>query len=251
MIGDRAAVFQNIPRNRPAGGDFAADQLAVIRSRGLLGRFSPEQADEVIRRARLVHFPSGRISFPDRDGTRLFVVVSGVLRYYLSTDEGRQLTVKYVGEGDGVGALMTIGPGLSTGIQAIEPSLLLELDMTHLMALADQQSGVSAALLAESVGALRAAYRALARSAFGSVRSRLAGDLVERARAAGQLEPGGQLRVTQQALADATGSVREVVARALRELRRAGVIETNHLRVRILDPDALIAESRRATRKTA
>jgi len=51
------------------------------------------------------------------------------------------------------------------------------------------------------------------------------------------------VRVTQQALADATGSVREVVARALRELRLQGVIESNPSGVTILRVEALVAEA--------
>ena len=47
------------------------------------------------------------------------------------------------------------------------------------------------------------------------------------------------MAVTQQSLADATGSVREVVARALRELRREGAIATADDGLTILDPDAL------------
>ena len=227
----------------------AADRLASARRRGLLSRLPPDLADEVVERGRLVHFASGGMSLPDRDGGRVYVVASGLLRFYLSTDEGRQLTVNYVGPGDAVGALLMIGSGLSTGIQAIEPSLLLQLDMPHLLALADRQPEVSAALRDESIECLRTAYRSLATSAFGSVKLRVARDLVERARASGRLEPGARIRVTQQALADAAGSVREVVARALRELRQDGVIETNHTQVVILDADRLLAHARGAARK--
>jgi CRP/FNR family transcriptional regulator len=47
------------------------------------------------------------------------------------------------------------------------------------------------------------------------------------------------LIVTHQSLADATGSVREVVARALRNLRDEGVIATDVGRITILNPEAL------------
>jgi CRP-like cAMP-binding protein len=47
------------------------------------------------------------------------------------------------------------------------------------------------------------------------------------------------LSVTHQSLADATGSVREVVGRALAKLRDEGVIATGVGRVTILDPEAL------------
>ena len=50
-------------------------------------------------------------------------------------------------------------------------------------------------------------------------------------------------RVSQQELANAVGSVREVVARVLRELRVAGVIATAADRIVILDATRLYAES--------
>jgi CRP/FNR family transcriptional regulator len=49
--------------------------------------------------------------------------------------------------------------------------------------------------------------------------------------------------VSQQELADAAGSVREVVARALRDLRVAGIVATAADSVVILDPARLYAES--------
>jgi CRP/FNR family transcriptional regulator len=49
--------------------------------------------------------------------------------------------------------------------------------------------------------------------------------------------------VSQQELADAVGSVREVVARVLRDLRIAGVVATSADRVVIVDAARLYAES--------
>jgi CRP/FNR family transcriptional regulator len=49
--------------------------------------------------------------------------------------------------------------------------------------------------------------------------------------------------VSQQELADAAGSVREVVGRALRDLRTAGIVATAADSVVILDPARLYAES--------
>jgi CRP/FNR family cyclic AMP-dependent transcriptional regulator len=56
--------------------------------------------------------------------------------------------------------------------------------------------------------------------------------------------PGQELaaRVSQQELADAVGTVREVVVRVLRELRTDGVVRTERDRIVLLDPDRLIQE---------
>ena len=63
-------------------------------------------------------------------------------------------------------------------------------------------------------------------NAFGSVRQRVAAHLLDLA--SDRQRPGGRLvaHVSQQELADAAGSVREVVARALRDLRVAGIVAT-------------------------
>ena len=50
-------------------------------------------------------------------------------------------------------------------------------------------------------------------------------------------------RVNQQEVADAVGSVREVVARALRELRERGLIETARDKIIVLDPLRLSQEA--------
>ena len=71
------------------------------------------------------------------------------------------------------------------------------------------------------------------------VRVRVARDLLERAKMSGPLVAGLHLAVTQQSLADATGSVRELVARALRELRQEGAVATADDGITVLDPDVL------------
>ena len=76
-------------------------------------------------------------------------------------------------------------------------------------------------------------------NAFGTVRQRVALHVLDLA--SEQQGPSGPLvaSVTQQELADAVGSVREVVARVLRELRAAGLLATTAAGVRVLDATGL------------
>jgi CRP/FNR family transcriptional regulator, cyclic AMP receptor protein len=90
---------------------------------------------------------------------------------------------------------------------------------------------------------LRRAYRTMAGNTFATVRTRVARDLLERAFEAAAQPPRAHVRVTQQDLADATGSVREVVTRALRELRLQGLIQTDQSWITILDRAGLIREA--------
>jgi CRP/FNR family transcriptional regulator, cyclic AMP receptor protein len=49
--------------------------------------------------------------------------------------------------------------------------------------------------------------------------------------------------IGRQELADAVGSVREVVVRALRELRQAGLLETRRDGITLLDPERLMRKA--------
>jgi CRP/FNR family transcriptional regulator len=69
--------------------------------------------------------------------------------------------------------------------------------------------------------------------AYQKLDQRLARLLVERAGA------GGNVRVTHQALADALGSVREIVTRLLRNFEDRGWVELGRERVSLVDRAAL------------
>jgi CRP/FNR family transcriptional regulator, cyclic AMP receptor protein len=219
------------------------EAVRAARSRGFLARLSPDFVEEITQGGTAIYYPQGSVSFPSHEGANPAVVVSGMLRYLLSTAGGRQITIRYIGVGDLVGTVVPRGSGLSTTFQAVEPSVLLHLDRVRMQAAVGDRPEFAWELVEEMAIRLRFAYSALAATAFTSVRARVARDLVERARAGGRLETGALLPVTQQALADATGSVREVVARAIRELRTAGVITTDADGIRIKNLQRLEAEA--------
>ncbi len=203
----------------------------IIPQRGFLSGLPPKVVDEIIESAPLVRYPAGSKTFAVGPS----VVLSGLLGYVLWNPDGRRITIRYVAEGDLVGTVAAPGPALTTAVHVIEPAVLLHLDPARLEAVAKRHQEVYLALVEELTRRLRSAYRALSSRSFGSVRSRVARDLVERASANGGLHQGLRVKVTQQSLADATGTVREVVARSLRELRREGLVATDHSGVTILD----------------
>lgn len=79
-------------------------------------------------------------------------------------------------------------------------------------------------------------------SAFATVRQRLARHLLDLA-SASPTSPVLLVETTQQELADAAGTAREVVVRALRQLRETGLVRTGREGVAILDPERMAAEA--------
>ncbi len=74
---------------------------------------------------------------------------------------------------------------------------------------------------------------------FGNIRERLAYDFLDRA-CVEQIRTGSlTFKTTHEELADAIGTSREVVSRAIGELRRAGIVATTPGRVAVTDPERL------------
>jgi CRP/FNR family transcriptional regulator, cyclic AMP receptor protein len=217
--------------------------LSALSDKGFLATITTDLAAELIGSGSLVHHRRGSGLVPKYDAPWAAVVVSGVLRLYLPAPGGRQVTIRYVRAGDLVGSMDTGSSQLRPEVEAIEPTAVLHLDVARIERPAWHKLEFSLALTSELTNRLVHVYRVLASTAFGTVRSRVARDLLERAGIEQAPRTVAQVRVTQQALADATGSVREVVARALRELRLLGVIESDGSRVTILRVDRLIDEA--------
>ena len=182
---------------------------------------------------------------PHRTG----LVVSGLLRMYVGSTEGRQVNFRYAGPGYFLGAAATVGNHrvpVAAGVEAVTDSRVLYLNQEQLRALARSEIEVAWALLEQMVVYQRDVIQVLAGTAFGSIRQRVAMHLLNLGTTHGEGSPAdGPLTapVTQQTLADAVGTTRETVARALSELREAGAIGTGRNEIVLLRPEQLAAET--------
>jgi CRP/FNR family transcriptional regulator len=179
--------------------------------------------------------------------SRTLLVVRGLLRVFMGSPEGRQVTVRYAREGDVLGIAVLVGGPADVGVQALAESSLFRIDARMLTAAAHRDARVSWALAEELNRRLYASLQQTAVNAFGSVRQRVAAHLLDLASA--QQPAQGRLvaRVSQQELADAVGSVREVVARVLGDLRLRGLLATAPDSISILDAAGLYDQSWHAT----
>jgi CRP/FNR family transcriptional regulator len=206
--------------------ELPADLIGRLRAEG-------ERAD----------YPAGTTVYRAGDDPRAAVVVLGLIRVFLSSSEGRQVTVRYARPGDVLGIAVLVGGPAGTSVQAVEPSSVFRISARTLTEAARRDPRVSWAIAKELNRRLYGVLEQTAVNAFGSVRQRVAAHLLDLA--SDSQRPRGRLQahVSQQELADAAGSVREVVARSLRDLRVAGIVATTADSVVILDPARLHAVS--------
>ena len=212
-------------------------------ARSFLAGLPPELVGRLRDEGERADYPAGTTVYRAGSAPRAALVVRGLLRVFLTSAEGRQVTVRYARPGDVLGIAVLVGGPASTGVQAVEPSGVFRISARTLTAAARNDPRVGWAIAEELNRRLYEVLEQTAVNAFGSVRQRVAAHLLDLASA--RQGPDGRLvaHVSQQELADAAGSVREVVARALRDLRVAGIVATAADSVVILDAARLYAES--------
>ena len=218
-------------------------QVDDALARSFLADLPPELVGRLRAEGELADYPAGTTVYRAGSAPRAALVVAGLLRVYLMSVEGRRVTVRYARPGDVLGIAVLVGGPAGTGVQAVEPSSLFRISARALTAAARTDPWVCWTIAEELNRRLYDTLEQTAVNAFGSVRQRVAAHLLDLASV--QQHPRGRLaaRVSQQELADAAGSVREVVARVLRDLRAAGIVATTADSVVILDAARLYAES--------
>jgi CRP/FNR family transcriptional regulator len=213
---------------------------AVARS--FLRRLPAELVARLTAEGERADYPAGTTIYRAGADPRAVLVVHGLVRVYMRSAEGRQVTVRYARPGDVLGIAVLVGGPANVDVQVLAPSSLFRLSSRTLNAAGRRDARVAWAMAEELSRRLYETLQQTAINAFGSVRQRVAGHLLDLASA--QQHPRGRLvaHVSQQEIADAVGSVREVVARVLRDFRIAGIVATSTDSVLILDAARLHRE---------
>jgi len=221
--------------NRPT---HTFDELALEGlGGGFLFALPREAAERLLAEAIRINVPAGAIIYRGDESPRLIVVITGLLRVFLTSADGRQVTVRYARSGDVAGLALVVGGPAPESIQAMTSSFVVALRVDALRALLATDPGVASACAEELTRQLYRALDDISEQAFLSIRQRLVRQLLLLATAG----PGRDLVVHagQQELADAIGSVREVVTRNLHQLHQEGLIDISRDEVALRDLVAL------------
>jgi CRP/FNR family transcriptional regulator, cyclic AMP receptor protein len=186
-------------------------------------------------------FPPGSIVIRPDGPPAAYLLETGLARTYWNVPDGRQATMAFAHPTELVGVTSITGEPPWLFLQVITESRMTILDINAVRKLAATDVEISTAVGAHLLRRLREAYRLIAVRTLGNIKERVAYDLLDRA-AQSQLVVGRlEVRATQADLADSVGSSREVMSRALRELRVEGIVETAPGVIRVLDPTRLAA----------
>ena len=220
--------------------DRLSDDERTAIAASSLGSLPQEVIAELTAGAKRLHMPA-RSTFhhEGEDSPHLELVLAGLVRVQVSATDGRTLTVRYGRHGALLG-VATLYAEISRpfGIQALSDSELLGFQPAIVRGWADRDPRVARALLTETSERVLSFVAEFSGHAFANVRQRIARHLLDLA--SDHQRPGELVApISQQELAEAVGTVREVVVRVLREFREAGVVQTGRDGIVLREPERL------------
>lgn len=207
----------------------------------LLGLLSEEARKRLLLGSHSVVLPAGTVTYDPPQQAVADVVESGLVRVFVSSADGRQASFAYVHGRAFYGAPTIVGVAMPTGAHTLTETTLTRLDPRHVAALFEEDLEVAKALAFVMASRIAQAARLVTVRSLGSVRERLAYDLLERA-SEQQLRGGtSSFYVTHEELAESIGTAREVISRTVAVLRREGVVHAGHGLVEVRDVERLAA----------
>ncbi|MBS0450407.1 MAG: Crp/Fnr family transcriptional regulator [Proteobacteria bacterium] len=179
-------------------------------------------------------FAANAILINEGDSTNsLYVVLTGRVKAYASSEDGREVVLAEYGPGEYFGELSLDGSRRSASIQALEPCTCRVVQGQELQAFLTEHPQFGAHLTRKLIHMVRRLTDQVRSLALQDVYSRVVALLDEFS------EPAGTERVlrhklTQQDIADRVGASREMVNRVMKELAAGGYVTQREGRIVLL-----------------
>jgi len=156
----------------------------------------------------------------------LYVVISGILRIYLTAEDGREATINLLEDGEVIGEIALLdGLPRSAGVAALTPAKLIFIPREPFLDLLGTSTKLARQIILMLCERLRAANAQVDQAIFHDLRHRLLVLLRQLAVIHGRVERDVSivdLDLTQGALAQMLGASREAVNKQLRALAKEG-----------------------------
>lgn len=189
---------------------------------------------EISAYMQLREYQRGDVLFWEADPCDgLHIIQTGSAKIYRLSPQGRQYIVRILQEGDTFAEVPAFDGGTNpVNVDALESCRVWVIESQKLRSLIATHPVFAQKVLANFGDMLRNLVRMVSEMAFYQVTHRLARLISEHAE-----EP--RPHWTQEQLAAQLGTVREVVARSLKELERSGAIRIEDRRIHIADDSVL------------
>jgi len=212
-----------------------SEKINTLRENAYFTNLPEPLLKEVAQHMQQREYQRGDILFWEADpGDGLYILESGSAKIFRLSPQGRQYIVRIIQEGDTFAEVPAFDGGLNpVNVEALETSRVWVIDGEKLRSLVTLYPAFTKKVLENFGEMLRNLVRNVSEMAFYQVTHRLARLISE------QQSEESPPHFTQEQLAAQLGTVREVVARSLKELERSGAIRIEDRRIHIADDQVL------------
>ncbi len=212
------------------------EKILALHANIYFDHLNESQLQEISKHIRLRGFLRGETLFFEGDPCAgLHILQTGCVKLFRISPHGRQYIVRLLQEGDTFGEVAVFDDKDNpVNAEAIEPSRVWVIEPGFIRMMVATNPDFAQKVINNLSGNLRMLVHAISEMAFYQVTHRLArliSTLPEN-----ELNDEIAPHMTQEQLAFRLGTVREVVARSLRELERSGAIQTGNRRITIANP---------------
>lgn len=228
------------------------DVRTVLAQVALFENLPSTTLDALAREARLKHLSLGEILFLEgSEPEGLHVIAEGAIKLFKTSETGREQILVVERRHAPIGEVPLFdGHPLPATAMAVEPATIIFIPRPSFERLTREHPEMTGNIVRVLARRLRSLINLVEELSLKEVSGRLARVLLEEADAVqpGATRPSYALRATNQELASAIGTVRELVSRTLGRFRDAGWIELAGRHITILDRAALEDEMARGKR---
>lgn len=209
-------------------------RIGTLQGNVYFSELSEPLLKEISVHMQLREYQRGDVLFWEADPCDgLHIIQNGSAKIYRLSPQGRQYIVRILQEGDTFAEVPAFDGGMNpVNVEALENCRVWVIDGQKLRSLIAAHPVFAQKVLANFGDMLRNLVRMVSEMAFYQVTHRLARLISEHPE-----EP--RPHWTQEQLAAQLGTVREVVARSLKELERSGAIRIEDRRIHIADDSVL------------
>lgn len=212
-----------------------SQRMEMLRGNEYFDTMPSSLLEQICGHMQLREYDRGEVFFWEGDPCDgLYIIMQGSAKIYRISPQGRQYIVRVLQEGDTFSEVPAFDGGANpVNVEALETCSVWVIDSETLRGLVLAHPQFAQKVLANFGTMLRGMVRKVSEMAFYQVTHRLA-------RLINELPPdemGAASLMTQEQMAARLGTVREVVARSLKELERSGAIQVENRRIRIVDQE--------------
>jgi len=220
---------------------------SILKATPLFAALDESEVSSLAARCGIRPYSPGEILFSEGEPCKgLYIVVSGRVRIFKTSVNGREQVLTVEGPGASVAELPVFDGGdYPASGSAIEKTEVLFISRSDLRAICLEKPEVSLKMLQVVGKRLRRLVGIIEELSFTTVRHRLISWLLRQASTEGRPSERGtvfSLNASHQELAAQIGTVRELVSRNLARLQAQSLIEMNGREITVLDREGLEAD---------